>query len=982
MHETIEQLCGRADGGKLSAKKLTKLYDQALDYLIPLISQDDVGARYKPQILLQDMASHASRPDAESDRAALAKVLVKRLEEDTPLPARVWIVRQLERMGAAESVSTLAKLLGSDDAELRDVARRALEKNPADTASNALRKALKDAEGNAWRIGLINALGERKDEAAVDMLTDILSTDEDIVVATAAAHSLGSIGDDNAVKSLINARAAKSGLLQKAITDAMMDRAVHALDQGDQVLARRIYGSLYEPNEATSTRATALRGLALVGGDMTTLLTEAITADAPELQQAAVQAARALHDAKVNSTLAAMLPRLSSTTQEQLLQLLTDQPDLAYLDHVLPLVNNDNETVQIYALKALSAMGNEKSVDALVAIANQSQGILKDTATESLARISGEGVEAHIAKIADSGDEKTRAIAISSFADRYTLEAVPALLRYAAEDSNNIRRTAFKSLAKVTSDDDVPALVDLMMNGHPKSRKDAAAALKAMSGNIQDREKQGEYLLTVMDTADVAGKALLLDIFGGLGGDKLLQIVLNLCASEDEILRDAAIRSLCDWQDYAAAEELLKFAASENTEMTHHVLALRGWARLERDVPNMPMERRLAHSQQAMDIARRAEEKKTALAVISTFNNKEGGNMLVPYLEDSELVEEAGAAILNLVGNSLIWWDFKTSLELVSQVEQKNISDGLNSQARRMRKRCEDKLGITSDDVTKPGFHASDRRGRDRIKVLLLTGQMNQWHDWKGTTKIMKASLEESGHFAVDVMTAPPKKSDLSGWKVDFAKYPVILMNMDGDMWPEPLRKSFEDYVDNGGGLVSVHSTDNAFTRWPAFNKMIGVGGWGGRNETAGSYVRWRDGKMVIEDIPGRCGSHGPRHEFIVTFREVDPVISKGLPKEWKHGQDELYDSLRGPAENLSIVATAFSAKDKGGTEENEPMLMTIRYGKGRVFHTTLGHDVAAMTCAGFPTTLQRGVEWAATGDVTQPVPDDFPTADQVSIRN
>jgi type 1 glutamine amidotransferase len=62
-------------------------------------------------------------------------------------------------------------------------------------------------------------------------------------------------------------------------------------------------------------------------------------------------------------------------------------------------------------------------------------------------------------------------------------------------------------------------------------------------------------------------------------------------------------------------------------------------------------------------------------------------------------------------------------------------------------------------------------------------------------------------------------------------------------------------------------------------------------------------------------------------------------------------------------------------------MLMAIRYGKGRVFHTTLGHDVAAMECVGFITTLQRGTEWAAIGMVTQPVPPDFPTADKQSVR-
>jgi type 1 glutamine amidotransferase len=69
------------------------------------------------------------------------------------------------------------------------------------------------------------------------------------------------------------------------------------------------------------------------------------------------------------------------------------------------------------------------------------------------------------------------------------------------------------------------------------------------------------------------------------------------------------------------------------------------------------------------------------------------------------------------------------------------------------------------------------------------------------------------------------------------------------------------------------------------------------------------------------------------------------------------------------------------GTGHDEPMLMVLRYGKGRVFHTTLGHDVAAIQCVGFATTFTRGAEWAATGKVTQKAPQDFPTAEKASVR-
>jgi type 1 glutamine amidotransferase len=93
------------------------------------------------------------------------------------------------------------------------------------------------------------------------------------------------------------------------------------------------------------------------------------------------------------------------------------------------------------------------------------------------------------------------------------------------------------------------------------------------------------------------------------------------------------------------------------------------------------------------------------------------------------------------------------------------------------------------------------------------------------------------------------------------------------------------------------------------------------------------------------------------------------------HVTDELYDNMRGPAKNVRVLATAYSDKKKRGTGEHEPMIWTVSYGKGRVFHTPMGHDVRAMKCVGFALTVQRGAEWAATGKVTIPVPKEFPTA-------
>ena len=269
------------------------------------------------------------------------------------------------------------------------------------------------------------------------------------------------------------------------------------------------------------------------------------------------------------------------------------------------------------------------------------------------------------------------------------------------------------------------------------------------------------------------------------------------------------------------------------------------------------------------------------------------------------------------------------------------------------------------------------------ITALIVDGESGgPYHDWRKVTAALDYMLRDTGLFEVSVATAPAAAGELHAFAPNFSAYAVVVLNYDApdERWPASLKASFESYVRGGGGLVIVHAADNAFPSWRAYNEMLGVGGWRGRDEKAGPHWYYRGDELVADPTPGPAGSHGLRVPFAVKARDSTHPIMRGLPRVFMHGDDELYARLRGPG-GMTVLATAYSDPANSGSGRDEPVLMVREYGQGRVFHTTFGHDIRALSSADFAVILQRGAEWAATGDVTQPVPATFPAADAPSYR-
>jgi hypothetical protein len=238
---------------------------------------------------------------------------------------------------------------------------------------------------------------------------------------------------------------------------------------------------------------------------------------------------------------------------------------------------------------------------------------------------------------------------------------------------------------------------------------------------------------------------------------------------------------------------------------------------------------------------------------------------------------------------------------------------------------------------------------KDKLRVLILSGRNN--HDWRTTTPLIRQQLVDSGKFDVRVNEEP-----MGIGAQTLAAYHAILLDYDGPRWGAVTEKAVEEFVSSGKGMVVIHAAAYPFhglnvlgdkhvrtgifePPWEEYAKMIGC--------------RWSDEEPKT--------GHGKRHVFTVKVVDRDHPVGRDLP-ETMRADDELYHNMRMRPE-AKVLATAFDAREINGTGKDEPILWTVAYGKGRVFHNALGHDVEAMRQPAFALPVVRGSEWAAAGN-------------------
>jgi HEAT repeat protein len=617
-------------------------YTREIDALLPNMGSENPAEQKDPQQKLQDLVLVASRPGAETERLALAKALADKLGASTPKLARVWMLRQLERIGRAEAVAAIAEALKDTDPLVRDSARRALAANPAPEAGQVLIAALAAATDAPWRIALINALGYRADSAAVAALLKPAADDNDDI-RSAALIALATIGDKSAADALAAAQGKGSAPAQRIAVDSYLRLADRLTAKGDQTTALAIYRKLL--GSADPIKCAAIIGVGRAGSteDLPVIFTALADQDA-KVWGAALEALALMNAKEVTASIADKTKTSSGQLKALLIRALAARNDKSVMGIFAAAATDADQAVRVEALKALGTLGDAAAVPVLLKAA-LGAGPTQETARASLQTLKGADVDAALVAALNSTD--TASEVMRTLAARRSVSATDAILKMAQGSDAAVRVEALKALAELADAKAIGQLVTILTAAAGNQERDEAAKALAAVARRGSVDNSAQPVLAALAQAQGQTRLTLLAVAGRIGGNNALAAVTAAVKDNDPAVRDAAVRALADWPDMTAVDDLLKLAADPATSETHHVVALRGGLRLAGQRDNQNQAQRMNIFAAVLKIARRTDEKRQALGGLGDFRDQNAIALVQPYL-DTDLKEEAAAAAVKI----------------------------------------------------------------------------------------------------------------------------------------------------------------------------------------------------------------------------------------------------------------------------------------------------------------------------------------------
>lgn len=564
---------------------------------------------------------------------------------DTTKDTKRYICRWLGIVGSAECIPAVAELL--TDADLSHPARTALEPKADRAAGAALRSALPKVKGKHLA-GVISSIGVRRDPEAVDALSR-LAGDADPTVAGAAISALGAIGTVRAAAALNEVHVPAS--LSRAHARAQIAVAGHLAVAGEKDLASASY------MQQTGARDKAIRLAAIKGriecmppGEVNKIVSDAVQHEDGAARAAAIAAFLESSDKAMKDAVALHMPTMNPAGQLVLLRVLADRPDVAARPAVLKVLQSAGDVeIRVAALECLVRHGEAADVSMIVRLAHAKPEAVADAARKVLQRMGKPGVDEALAKLIESPDAADRAVVLAVLADRRVEAALPVLVRLLSGSDAAMAAEAAKGLGVLGKSEQLTALAALLI--HPQSdvlRSAAEEAIKAICARSSDKQGAAKALLAAMDKAATpAARSSVVRLLAYTRGKEALNAVRNLIEDRNEEVRETAVRTLVAWPEATAVPYLINLAKTTQ-KPAHAVLALRDGCLRLANLKEVPLAERLSIYRSVLEVAKRTEEKKQAVAGLAQLPSLGSLELLQGCTKDASLASDATLATIRL----------------------------------------------------------------------------------------------------------------------------------------------------------------------------------------------------------------------------------------------------------------------------------------------------------------------------------------------
>lgn len=594
-----------------------------------------------------------SRP-GDSLRHQLELRIATTLAGEVTDDGRRVLCRCLAVIGTDVSLATLERMLLKP--ETVAVACSALEIFPSKAADNVLRRALDRTDGPA-RLGIINALGVRRDNKSEPLLAK-LAASTNAPTASAAIAALGQIAGFSAADVLERIRRTADPQLRQEIALAQLMCAQRFALDGDQAKASALFVRLFQDEPSILIRRAALIGMVTTSPapEAAELVLKLLKETDPVLRATAVAQIPLLKDPGATRHIAGYLAKATPEVQALMIAALADRGDQSARPAVETLIRDPSPDVSREAIRAVGRFADAASANALLQVVSAPPSpIHLEAALAALRQLSGTMANEAILRWLKTATGKVRATLIELLADRHATDAVPVLLVEAVSTDPAVARASYKALISLVSPVHLDRLVARLLAITDASLlPDAEAAVIKAASQILKPELRCEAVLGAFAKADRPMIRLsLLRVLGGLGGPKALETVRIATRDGDPATRETALRLLTEWPDAGAIKAQLQIAG-DTKDAALRTLMVRGALRLLGEAESIPATDRLAAFRKALELAGKVEEKRLALAALAQSPFDGALDLVTPLVDDSEVNAEACLAGLAIARAQII----------------------------------------------------------------------------------------------------------------------------------------------------------------------------------------------------------------------------------------------------------------------------------------------------------------------------------------